>query len=454
MYDLDKIVLFSCELLLSSFLQFRSFFLKKKKYFRKSTSPYSPRLIFGTKVFLPNFKKKISKFNAFSDFLFKKSQLFFKHTIDNNNFILAPSVVESKPKFLLNSLRDSIKKKNHRLFNKILKKKIVFFKSYLIFFKNKNKNLYFKLSVKFLKLKRKKLKKKIFRSKKNKRFMLFFKLFFANLFFKKLNLKKKPFVFHLSKFHQKSLRKKFKRFMNYLKIKRKSPSATRRSRRILRYGFRLMSLRVLKSKFISRKPSGSFSLFILKKKSPLSIILKPVNQLVLFYQSKIFQKKKKLDFSNIQLLGVLPKGDSLFFYKKINSFNNPFSLFYDFIESRINFNFTHSLAGFMYITDKIDIVPLSEEYIFHTKKLAHSFLFKNDLQNFIIKKHLKSSSNPIFSNFSFTRKSFFFILNRSIDLLDTDERYFEKTHFNFFNGNEDFSQKNKKSFFEFNSKLF
>jgi hypothetical protein len=454
MYDLDKIVLFSCELLLSSFLQFRSLFLKKKKYFRKSISPYSPKLVFGIKTNLPNFKKKISKFNVFSNFLFKKSSLFFKNTIGNDKFISASDCFETRPKTLLNILRDSLKKRTRRLFNKILKKKKNFSKSYLISSKNKSRNLYIKLTVKFLKLKKKRLKKKNYIIRKNNRLRLFFKSFFANLFFKKLNLKKRSFIFRLSKFRKKSLRKKFKRFMNYLKIKRKSPSATRRSKRILRRGFRLMSLFVVRSRLIKNKFKSSSLFFILKKKSHSSMISKPINHLILNYRSKTFKKEKKLNFSNIQQGAFSPKDNFVAFYKKINSTNNPFVLFYDFIDSRINFNFTHTLAGFMYITDKIDIVPLSEEYIFHTKKLAHSFLFKNDLQNFIIKKHLKSSSNPIFSNFSFTRKSFFFILNKDIDLLDTEEKYFEKTHFNFFNGNESFSQKNKKSFFEFNSKLF
>lgn len=237
-------------------------------------------------------------------------------------------------------------------------------------------------------------------------------------------------------------------------MKRRSPSATRRSRRMLRHTITSISSRILKFNFNKSNFNKLLTPFVFKKKQRAAVFLNPINSFLLLYSSKICQKKNKINFLNTQHFLFLPKDEAFFFYKKINFDNNPFSSFYDFIESRIDFNFTHALSGFMYISDKIDITPLSEEYIFHTKKLMHSFLFKNDLQNFIIKKHLKSSSNPIFSNFSFTRKSFFFILNRDVDLIADNDSYFEKTHFNLFAENEAFLQKNKKSFFEFNSKLF
>lgn len=197
-YDLEKIVLFSCELLLSSFLQFRSFFLKKKKYFRKSSAPYSPILVFGTNTRLPNFKKKKFKFNALSNFLFKKVSLFY-NTTPTNKF-LTTRHIGSQPKFLLKTLRNFLKKKSRKFFNKLLKKKNKFSKSYLLFSKKKNKNLYVKLSMKFLKIKRKRFKKKNIVIRRNVRLMRFFNWFFANLFFKKIKLKKKPSITNLSRY--------------------------------------------------------------------------------------------------------------------------------------------------------------------------------------------------------------------------------------------------------------
>jgi len=130
--------------------------------------------------------------------------------------------------------------------------------------------------------------------------------------------------------------------------------------------------------------------------------------------------------------------------------------FYDFIFSRIDFVFTHSFEGFLYVYDKNEFESLQIKYYCVIKKLSHSFIFKNDLQNFIIKKHMRSNFNPIFTNFK-PKESLLFSTFFNTDWyseIDHCTNYFSRTHFSSFLNNNFFSLKyNKSSYFEMSAKF-
>ncbi len=63
--------------------------------------------------------------------------------------------------------------------------------------------------------------------------------------------------------------------------------------------------------------------------------------------------------------------------------------------SRVDFAFSHSYRGFLYLSDKSDFFEFKASNSFMLRKLIYSFSFKNELQNYILKKYVKSNYNSV-----------------------------------------------------------
>nr|APW82433.1 rps4 [Laurentiella strenua] len=142
-------------------------------------------------------------------------------------------------------------------------------------------------------------------------------------------------------------------------------------------------------------------IFFLKKN------LIKIKKSAFLFHNNFFRKKSFLSINKKKNYFIVLKKKTPFFFTftlkkktpffftlvKNNNFANHFSMITysrPILCSRVDFSFFHSFEGFLFLNDKSDLSYLKAELVYSLRKLIYSFSFKNDLQNYILKKYVKT----------------------------------------------------------------
>lgn len=431
-YDLTKILIFFMEPFSKHYVQLKTALNKKKRFMRRNYFNHK----FTSTLFS---KKSLVRFNKKNFFLLKKNFfLLKKKTAPSLNLNLVPLA------FLKLKIKNKKTFKRFFLLKKIVKRKTKSnynFNNYRIpLIKNKIKKISF-LFKRYMNKKFKNTKKlrfkKLYLSKKSKRIFFYIKY---NLRLTQILLKNKKHlkwksrkVFFFNKRKTLSFKKKINRFVRFVKIKKRSFT----TRRIKKF---------LKKKIRTTIRSLFFNSLIKKKIKKTPILLKKNKNINFFFY---FNDKKFFKIKNVYINNFNKYFNSLLTFKKKFFASNPstfnffniiekypyFNFLYDYLDSRIDFVFLHSLSGFLYVSDKAEVSLIDNDFTYQVKKLMHNFVLKNEMQNFIIKKYTKSPNSPIFSNFNNHIDDFHMTVDTEEEkIYDESYSFFDKTLFgNYFN---------------------
>lgn len=327
-----------------NYLKTNNFYYKKNLFNFEQFTPNLFNFYFFNEILLKKKNKKLLKLN-FKLKKRKKKMIFFLK-LKKKNF------------FLKKNIKINFFKKNNFLLNKGL-----------YFFKKQINRFFFKLN--FFSVK--KQKQKFFFSRFNKTF-------------KNLNLKKKKKLKKISFLFRKNY---FKHRLNFNRVYKKFFFARsfflKKKIKFLFYNTLIKNI-FIKKKFLTKKKKKIYfkKYFSIKNNKDNSFFFKKNQKIILlnfFLKKKInlffFNKSKYTDknYTTALYLQMLPTLSTL--------------------NSKVKFLFNHSLSGFIYLDSLSNLLSYKKINIWQIRKMIYSFTSRNDLQNFILKKYIKTYYNSI-----------------------------------------------------------